>query len=261
MCYTTYLKVELVALNMAYEEMISKIKRFFRIGYFTVVMYVGTHAIVFLLFPIWFVLTLFNPASISKLKELFGKLLFIILHKRIEVTGLDNLDKNKRYLIVANYPSGYAGFVMMMLFPKASVMAHSFMSKVPIISNMLSRNGFIYAHRTGYQKTKHLISQMIERSKSDSIVILPEGRITRDAEIHEFKRGFLLILRQSSLDLLPITLSGFYTLKAFMRPYVDPDTELRVNIHEPIIQDTIRTITDEQLLSAVQNTIEGSYKP
>ena len=241
--------------------MILKIKRFFRIGYFTIIMYVVTHTIVFLLFPLWFVLTLFNSESIYRLKELFGKLLFLILHKRIEVSGWDNYNKSNLYLIVANYPSGYAGFVMMMLFPQASILAHSFISKVPIISGMLCRNGFVYAHRTGYQKTKHSISLLIKKSESNSIIILPEGKITRNAQIHEFKRGFLYVLRRSNLDLLPITLNGFYTLKPFMRSYVDPDTELKVIIHKPITQATIKVTNDEQLLLSVQNTIDGSYKP
>ncbi len=241
--------------------MISKIKRFLRIGYFTIVMYFVTHAIVFLLFPVWFILTIFNSKRVYKLKILFGKLIFLILCKQIQVSGWDNFEKDKLYLVVANYPSGYAGFVMMMLFPEALILVHSFMSKVPFLSNMLSRNGFVYAHRTGYQKTKYSISLITEMGKNNSIIILPEGKITRDAQIHEFKRGFIHVLRRSSLDLLPITLNGFYKLKPFMRPYVDPDTKLKVIIHKPIAQTTIKKINDEQLLLSVRNMIEDSYKP
>jgi 1-acyl-sn-glycerol-3-phosphate acyltransferase len=224
-------------------------------------MYLVTHIIVFTLSPLWFVRTFLSPESVHTLKERFGKLLLVIVNKRVTVLGLDNVEEGKHYLIVANYPSFHTGFMLMMLFPEASIIAHAFMSKVPILGNMLKRNGIIYAHRTGFRKTKHAISVMIERGDSSSIIILPEGKRTPDGLIQEFKRGFIYILRRSSLDLLPVTLSGFYRLKPLNRPYMDPDTELEVIIHKPISQSTIRALNDEQLLTATLSSIEGSYKP
>lgn len=241
--------------------MLRKIKRFFRIIYYTVIMYLVTHIIVFILFPLWFALTLINPESVHTLKERFGRLLLAIVGKQVMISGLNNVEEAKNYLIVANYPSFYTGFILMMLFPKASIVVHAFMSRVPIISNMLKRNGFIYAHRRGLPKTKHAISEIIERSEGSSIIILPEGKRTPDGRIQEFKRGFIHILRRSSLDMLPITFSGFYKLKPVNRRHMDPDAELEVIIHKPISHSTIKVLNDEQLLITTLSSIEVSYKP
>ena len=109
--------------------MLMKIKRFMRVVYYTFVMYVITHAIVLALFPFWLVRSLFYPEKVMRLKETFGRLLFKILNKEVDVSGLNNVEAGKRYLIMANYTSGYADFVIMMLFPQASILVHAFMSK------------------------------------------------------------------------------------------------------------------------------------
>jgi len=224
-------------------------------------MYLVTHAIAFTLFPVWSVYTFFSPKGICKLKQRFGRLLLAIVHKEVKVSGFDNAEEGKHYLIVANYPSFHTGFMLMMLFPEASIVAHSFMAKVPIINNMLKRNGFIYAHHRGFRRTKQAISEVIWRSESSSIIMLPEGKRTHNGRIQEFKRGFLHILRRSSLDLLPVTLNGFYKLKPVNRLYMNPDTELEVIIQKPITHSTIKALNDEQLLTATLSSIEGSYKP
>ena len=155
--------------------MLAKTRRFIRIVYYTFVMFFGTHAIVLVLSPIWIVSTLFFQRMTPRLKVCFGRLLFTILRKQISVSGRENIKRRNRYLIVANYPSGYAGFVLMMLFPKASIVAHSYMSRVPIISTMLARYGLIYAHKQGFRRIKHFTRLINIVSQSSSIIILPEG--------------------------------------------------------------------------------------
>ena len=241
--------------------MLFKIKRFIRIIYYTIVMFLGTHAIVLLLSPIWMISTLFFPRIIPIFKTCFGRLLFVILRKRINVSGLENTERGNNYLIIANYPSGYAGFVLMMLFPQASLIVHSFMSKVPMISTMLVRYGFIYAHRQGFKRMKHFTNHINARSQIGSIIILPEGKSSRDGMIHEFKRGFIHILRHNSLDLLPVTLNGFYKLKPMGRPYLDPETALEVVIRKPVNSSTIKTLNDDQLLTITLDSIKDSYQP
>ncbi len=241
--------------------MSAKIRRFIRIVYYTIVIYVVTHVIVLVLFPEWLARSLFSPASVGGLKTRFGKLLFKILNKNVTVSGLDNIENGTHYLIVTNYPSGYAGFVMMMLFPEASIVVHAFMSKIPVISNLLQRCGFIYARGGGFSETRNAFRKMVNGGQTGSLIILPEGKPTPDGRIGEFKRGFIHILRNSPLDLLLVTLNGFNTLKQFMRFYLNPDTELDAVIHEPILHTTILTLSDEQLHKKTMAIIEADYRP
>ncbi len=239
---------------------LNRIVRFTRLGYYTMVMYLITHTVVLIVFPIWFILTFSRPKVICFFKPFFCRLLLTIVNKDVKVSGLNNIEGGKHYLIVSNYPSFHAGFMLMMLFPHAFIVAHSFMSKVPLISYMLKRNSFVYAHHKSYRRTKQAINEIIFRSKGSSIIMLPEGKRTHDGNIQEFKRGFLYILRHSSLDLLPITLNGFYKLKPVNRFYMEPDTQLEIIIHRPINQSTIKILSDKQLLTVIRNPIEGLYR-
>ncbi len=76
-----------------------------------------------------------------------------------------------------------------------------------------------------------------------------------------FKRGFIYILRHSSMDLLPVTLRGFYGLKPLKRVYLDPDSDLEVVIHKPINHSLVESLNDGALLRLTVDTIEGAYKP
>jgi len=97
--------------------------------------------------------------------------------------------------------------------------------------------------------------------ENKSIIILPEGGRSPDGRIHMFKRGFIYILRHSSMALLPVTLRGFYSLKPMKRVYLDPDSELEVVIHKPVSHSDVKSLNDEVLLKLTVDTIEGAYKP
>ena len=94
-----------------------------------------------------------------------------------------------------------------------------------------------------------------------SVLVFPEGQRTPDGQINKFKRGFVYILMQSSLDLLPVTLSGFYQMKPVKRFFFDPDTKPEIIIHEPIGNARARKMSEKDLLEETTNIIGGVYRP
>jgi 1-acyl-sn-glycerol-3-phosphate acyltransferase len=188
-------------------------------------------------------------------------MLFTIIGQRLKVSGLENLEPGKNYVIVSNYPGSYAGFALMNIFPEASILVHSFLSKVPIVGLLLRGTGATFVQQKRFGRTRHAIDETIKRIENRSIIILPEGGRSPDGKIHQFKRGFIYILRHSSMDLLPITLRGFYTLKPKNRPYLDPDSELECVIHKPISYSDLESLDNRVLLKTTLDIIESAYKP
>jgi 1-acyl-sn-glycerol-3-phosphate acyltransferase len=233
-----------------------------RIVIYTLSMYILTHLFVFAVLPFAILISYIDKNQIPTLKQWFVKSLFVIVGKEFKVSGYDNIDPNHAYLIVSNYPSFYAGFSLIGIFPRASVVVHAFVKKVPLLGHILSRLGTIFV-QPGL--AGHGIGAIdLHFNKQDSaasVIILPEGARTPDGKIHRFKRGFLYILRQSSLDLLPITLNGLYKLKPVKRVYLDPDAELEMVIHTPINNSVARQMTDEALLTTVHSLINSVYQP
>jgi len=63
------------------------------------------------------------------------------------------------------------------------------------------------------------------------------------------------------MDLLPVTLSGFYRLKPLKRPYLDPDSDLEIVIHKPIDHSVVQGLENERLLKLTVETIKELYRP
>jgi 1-acyl-sn-glycerol-3-phosphate acyltransferase len=243
-----------------------EMKRSARVAFYTFSRYVVTHIIVFTLLPIGLmVLTVdreyFCQNKVYEYKVRFVDWLLKIVRKQLGILGLENVEDGKSYLIIANYPSSYTGFVLMKVFPKASIVVHAFMSRIPFLGHFLKRVGATFVDSKGPRSTKKVIDRMLMELKGKSTIILPEGQRTSDGQIQRFKRGFTYILRNSSLDLLPITLNGFYRLKPVNRKFLDPDAELELIVHEPISNAVIKGMTDEELVDMTMVIISTSYRP
>jgi len=236
--------------------------RIIRIIVFTLSMYIITHLFVFAVLPLAILVSYVDKDRIPVLKQWFVRSLFAIVGKKLKVSGYDNIDPDHSYLIISNYPSFYAGFSLIGIFPRASIVVHAFVKKVPLLGQILSRVGTIFVQPGLAGQGKRAIHFHLNKHDiSSSMIILPEGARTPDGEIHRFRRGFLYILRQSSLDLLPITLNGLYQLKPMKRFHIDPDADLEMVIHSPINNSTARQMSDEELLTMVHSVIGSVYQP
>lgn len=225
-------------------------------------MYVVTHAVVFTMLPAGIIMAARDREKTVCIIKRFTEILFRIVGKDIKVSGMGNFEHGKRYIIVANYPSFYAGFALIKLFPNASVVAHGFVSRVPLFGKFLERIGTIFVDPKRMKSTIRSIGTGIgEAHESGSIIIFPEGHRTLDGVMQRFRRGFIYMLRHGSFDLLPVTLNGFYQLKPVKRLYIDPDAEPEVVIHRPISSSEVGKMSDRELLENTVATIKSVYTP
>ncbi len=233
-----------------------------RVVVYTLSMYIVTHLIVFLyLFPLGILLATLRRMNGPCLKRHVTGLLFAAIAQRPRITGLDNLEPGKHYVVVSNYPGSYAGFALMWLFPDASILVHSFLSRVPIVGFLLRKTGATFVRQRRYGSTKRAIDETIRHLGDRSVVVLPEGKRSPDGQLSVFRRGFVYVLRQTSLDLLPVTLNGFYRLKPARRIYLDPDSDLEVFIHQPVRRSVMNALGDAALVKLTVDTISSRYRP
>ena len=112
----------------------------------------------------------------------------------------------------------------------------------------------------GYKNTKIMIDQLVHKSNGFNIAIFPEGTRTLDGNISRFHKGFIHILRKSDIDILPVTLNGFYRLKPKNRFYIDFDAKISAVIHKPIVKEELITKTDNEIIQIVKSTILSAYQ-
>jgi 1-acyl-sn-glycerol-3-phosphate acyltransferase len=236
--------------------------RALRILVTTLSLYLGTHLFVFTVLPVALLISYLDPHRTPALRRWFVGCLFSIVGKRLRVSGQDNIDSAQGYVIVSNYPSGYAGFALLGQFPRASLVAHAFLRSIPLLSQALRRVGAIFVQPGRAALGRRSIDFYLGAADViPSLIILPEGGRTRDGRIHRFRRGFVHIQRQTSFDVLPVTLNGLYHLKPVGRIYADPDAEPHMIIHPAVRSSVAATMTDEELIAAVRDTIQSAYQP
>jgi len=236
--------------------------RVIRIILATISMCVVTHLYVFAVLPAAILVSYVDRERIPTLKKWFVTSLFAIVGKHLKVSGFGNVEPDHAYVIISNYPSFYAGFALIGIFPQASVVAHAFVKRVPLLGQVLRRMGAIFVRpgRAG-EGMRALDLGLGECDDVPSLIILPEGARTPDGRIQRFRRGFIHILRQTSLDLLPVTLNGLYRLKPMRRVYADPEAEPELVIHAPLSNSTTRQMGDDELLTMAERIIGGVYRP
>jgi len=224
-------------------------------------MYVLTHLVALAMLPAGIALSYGNPVGLAKLKTRFAGMLFRVIGKRVEVSGIQYLEKESGYVIVCNYPSFYVLFALMALFPNASFVANRILRRVPLLGWMLGRSGTIFVDPKRPRATRRAMDAALASRGTRSVVIMPESRRTPDGEIHAFRRGFVYLLRHSNLDLLPVSANGFYTLKPANRLYLDPDAQPTPIIHRAVPNTEAKALGDIALISQTESTIRSAYRP
>lgn len=236
--------------------------RLIRIIAATLSLYLVTHLFVFTVLPFGILISYLDRERIPAFKQWFVKCIFAIVGMRLNVAGQENVNPDRRYVIVSNYPSGYAGFALIGQFPHASLVAHAFLRRIPLLGRALKQIGavFVQPGTTG-KGSRALDLYLGERANISSIIILPEGGRTLDGRIHRFRRGFVHIQRQTAFDILPITLNELFKLKPLGRIYADPDARPEMIIHPAIKASVADQMGDEALIHHVRETVERAYRP
>ncbi len=164
-----------------------------RVVIFTLSMYLVTHLFVFVTLPFAILVSYFDKEKIPSIKHWFVKSLFAIVGREIKISGLDKIDPNHSYVIVSNYPSFYAGLSLMGAFPRASIVAHAFVKRIPLLGQVLSRMGTIFV-QPGMTKNGKIVGdfQFGKFDSAQSVIILPEGARTPDGKISSLQERFYI---------------------------------------------------------------------
>jgi 1-acyl-sn-glycerol-3-phosphate acyltransferase len=194
------------------------------------------------------------------LSQLWAKSVFLIMGKKFRITGKEYLNKNERYILVANHSSLFDIVAIMSFYPGVSWFGHERLLKVPLFGKILKMTDYVPFKEPTYKNTKQMLEQLKQKSKYQSVAIFPEGTRTLDGKINVFYKGFIYLFRTSEISILPVTLNGFYKLKPKNRSYINFDSKLNVIIHKPIKREELIDKTDFEIIERVKAEIESAYK-
>jgi 1-acyl-sn-glycerol-3-phosphate acyltransferase len=203
----------------------------------------------------------FNRKRIVRaMMRFWARSIFLILGKTISVEGKENIPPNLHYMIVANHSSLFDIVAVASVFPDVAWFGHERLMKVPVLRRFLILTDYIPIRKTSYRNTKVMIDKLKEGSKTSNIAIFPEGTRSLDGKINDFYRGFIILLRSSDIDVLPVTLNGFYSLKPKNRFSINFSAKPEVIIHRHFERSSLIEKSDKDIAALIKLTIESSVK-
>jgi len=197
---------------------------------------------------------------IRGLIQFWAKSVFLIIGKKYQIYGKENIKKEDKYILVANHASLFDIVAIMSFYPTASWFGHERLLKVPLFGKILEMTDYVPFKEPTYRNTKQMLVQLMQKSKHQSVAIFPEGTRTLDGKINVFYRGFIYLFRTAEIGILPVTLNGFYKLKPKNRFYINFDSKLEVVVHKPIKREELIGKSDAEIIETVKTIIESAYQ-
>ncbi len=180
---------------------------------------------------------------------------------RVEVTGLENIDRRQSYIFAANHQSGFDIFAIYKLPVQFRWLAKQELFRVPVLGQAMAAIGYIPIDRSDRRKAFRSINLAARRVREGtSIVIFPEGTRSSDGVLQEFKKGGFMLAIKSQRPIVPISLSGSHKILAKGGCAVHPGV-IRMTIGEPIPTAGLTSAARNRLIREVRQAIARHLAP
>lgn len=200
---------------------------------------------------------LFDPKRFDPWIKALLRGMFTLIGTQVTVEGSEQLDKNQTYLFMSNHVSLFdvpllAGFIPN--FVRGVEATRQF--KWPFYGWAVRRLGNIPIDRKNIHasiKSIHKAQSMLNTGYS--IAIMPEGHRTLDGQLRPFKKLPFHLAKESKISIVPIGISGLYTLKAKESWHIQP-TPVKLKFGDPIPLETIEQMETVELMNYTRDKIQ-----
>ena len=128
---------------------------------------------------------------------------------KLKVTGLENIDPNKTYVIVANHQSLADIIIIYQTHMYFKWVAKRALLKLPFIGGLLWVNDHVLISREEFGSIKEAYREAAEwLKKGVSMLFFPEGTRSDKDEMGEFKNGAFKLAIKESKPILPVFIGG-----------------------------------------------------
>ena len=207
-----------------------------------------------------------SPRSYDEVLKLLCRILVRCFPIRVEVSGLDGLDRRKSYLFIANHVNILDGFVLYgylpWLFRGVELERHF---SWPVYGWFIRTFGNIPVSPGSGARTAAGLRRADKALRSGiSILVLPEGHRTRTGALGGFGRGAFRIAERSGAEIVPVVMAGAFSVMRISRWTVRPGT-VRVVAGEPFVarHDTaaLRDLARQRMLLMLRDAGDRGERP
>jgi 1-acyl-sn-glycerol-3-phosphate acyltransferase len=178
-----------------------------------------------------------------------------------EISGLENIEPEKSYILIANHQSHMDIPVLTCVLPvPLRIIAKKELFKIPFLGWGMKGVGMLSIDRSNRKKSIDTLKEAEEIIKTHvlSILAFPEGTRSDDGKIHPFKKGPFILAINTGLPLLPVSVSGTRKITPKGKISIHPG-RVKVIIHPPVSTDNLTLGDRHKLVEDFQKTIQKGF--
>lgn len=166
-----------------------------------------------------------------------------------DVRGLENVDRDKAYVIVINHTSMTDIMALYFVPLQFRWVSKREVFRIPFFGQFLVLHGDIAIERGNGSEAMHkvILKGREWLGRGVSVSIFPEGTRSRDGEIHRFKAGAFALAREAGAEILPVVMCGTNTMVRSNRMFNWRNT-IKVKILPPVTAEHVAR-TDQKVLA------------
>ena len=186
-----------------------------------------------------------------RVARLWGRVCIWATGCRVRIEGLDSVDLDGRYVVMANHQSALDIPVLMGVLPaywRTVVWAKKSLFAIPFLGWAMRALGHLPVDRINRETASRLVSESASRaSHTKSILVFPEETYGPGEQLLGFRRGGFVLALKTGMPILPMGIVG-------TREVLPPDgrllspADIVVRFGEPIVTAGL-TISDRELLT------------
>lgn len=184
---------------------------------------------------------------------------------RVQVVGLDKLDKNRVYIFMSNHVSNVDPPILIPLIPgRTSVLVKKELFRYPLLGKAMRMASLVPVDRGNREAGIAAVREAEEVMRQGiNMTIYVEGHRSSDGKLLPFKKGPFYLAMESGVPVVPVTIAGTHYVMPRRRFGLKAGI-VTVIFHDPIepkdfgsrehLMERVRSVINEGLPSQYQDT-------
>lgn len=202
-----------------------------------------------------------NGDGPHRIASLWSRLLCRLNGIPVEIIGLENVQRDRAQIFVANHQGYFDIFALSGYLPvQIRWMAKASLFRIPFVGWSMKAAGYIPVQRDNKKKAFQSFLDTIEKIKAGcSVVLFPEGTRSENGIIGPFKKGGHLLAARSGAPMVPVTILGTGAIIRKGSAVIRPGA-VRIIISPPVDMERCGPDGVEQALVGIRETIIRNYE-
>jgi len=182
---------------------------------------------------------------------------------KLEVAGLEGLERGRRYVVVPNHQSLLDVPALVCAFREHPLrfVAKQELGRIPIFGSALKRSGTVFVTRSDTKTDlERMHTARAELLKHVSVLFFAEGTRSHTGELGAFKKGAAVFGVQTGMPIVPVGIAGSYAILPRGLRVLTPGGTIALSVGAPIetagrrIEE--RGVLTEEIQAAVGKELE-----